>query len=61
VGDRADVECDRGGGWRLEFLSCLKFALRGRSLRDMYTGFALGLPLVGGRFRVLLGLGWRLE
>jgi len=31
----------------------LKFALRGRrSLRDSYTGFALGLPLAGGRYLI---------
>jgi len=35
------------------FARCFGFALRGRrSLRDFYTGFALGLPLVGARIYI---------
>jgi hypothetical protein len=46
-----------GGADLLKF--CFAFALRGRrSLRDLYTGFAPGLPLVGGRIPAALEAGW---
>jgi hypothetical protein len=72
VGDCAGVECDLGCGERLDLLATDGSAARilvalgspcagGAHFVGGYTGFAPGLPSVGGRFRVLLGLGWRLE
>jgi hypothetical protein len=43
MGTRSSLH--RRGG--LRFTLRFKRALRGRSLRDWYTGFALGLPMVG--------------